>query len=287
MSDIIAIRNREYLARMKEVTRQRFFVIGGLFLSLIFERMILKVSFSAVLFFLTFLLFLLTFPAYWLFERSNIQNIKIVVDIYFFYLLFELIILTLVVYFAGGITWVAPALYLFYAITVFWFFPSGKAIFLVIYMSLLLIVLVSLQYFGILGQPRIFSIEEARIQNFPYFFSTTVIILAVLGYLGYSSNIFFRLLSRKIEKLRNAEGKLKKAKNFLEREAEQRTKELTQEKENLEDRVREKTAELEEEKRELELKVSDLEKVYRVAVDRELKIAELKKKIIDLKKGEK
>ena len=285
MADIIAIRSKGYLIRIKEVTKQRFFVIGGLILALICEKIILKVSISTVLFLLTFLLFLLTFPTYWLFKRDDIQKVTKIIDIYFFYLFFELILLTGVVYFSGGITWVGPALYLFYAIVVFWFFPQKKAILLVIYMSLLLIGLVSSQYFGILGQPRIFLSEEIKIQSFAYFFSTTVIILATLGYLGYSSHVFFRLLSEKISKLKETEGELKKAKNFLEKEISQRTEELKGEKKNLESKVREKTAELEKEKRVLELKVLDLEKVYKVAVSRELKIAGLKKKIIELKNG--
>lgn len=92
--------------------------------------------------------------------------------------------------------------------------------------------------------------------------------------------------------------KLQESYGILEKKVKERTEELEKEKISLEAKVKERTKELEgltknlEEKvkdrtKELDSKVEDLEKINRVMIDRELKMAELKKEIELLKSGRK
>lgn len=88
--------------------------------------------------------------------------------------------------------------------------------------------------------------------------------------------------------------KLKESYTILETKIKERTKELEDERGSLEKKVFERTSELEELKNHLEktieertenlnTKLSELEKINKVMVDRELKMIELKKEVINLK----
>ena len=88
--------------------------------------------------------------------------------------------------------------------------------------------------------------------------------------------------------------KLKESYTVLETKIKERTKELTDERGSLEKKVFERTSELEELKNHLEktveertenlnTKLSELEKINKIMVDRELKMIELKKEVVELK----
>jgi len=84
------------------------------------------------------------------------------------------------------------------------------------------------------------------------------------------------------EELSIAKNELESRKDILEKEVKERTKELEKSKISLEKSVRERTEELEISKRGLEEKIAELEDFYDAAVDRELKMEELRKRIKEL-----
>jgi len=84
------------------------------------------------------------------------------------------------------------------------------------------------------------------------------------------------------EELSIVKNELESRKDILEKEVRQRTKELEESKISLEKSVQERTEELQISKRGLEEKVAELEDFYDAAVDRELKMEEMRKRIKEL-----
>ncbi len=77
---------------------------------------------------------------------------------------------------------------------------------------------------------------------------------------------------------------LEEAKMVLEIKVRARTRELRELAESLEKKVRERTKALEESQKELQRKVRELEKFHQLAVERELKMLEMKKRIRELER---
>jgi HAMP domain-containing protein len=84
------------------------------------------------------------------------------------------------------------------------------------------------------------------------------------------------------EELSVVKSELESRKDILEKQVGERTKELEESKISLEKSVQERTEELEESKLGLEEKILELENFYDAAVDRELKMEEMRKRIKEL-----
>lgn len=284
MAKDITIEAREFLPRIQEDINQRFFMASFFLVLMLILRTTFKISLPDIVFLLVSFLVLSSPLIGFLVNRVQTKNPQTAVNYYFGYLLLDLFLITLIINFVGGITWIAPSLYLFYIITLFWLFPKFQAIFLVCWINFLFVLLVFGNYFGILPYFQVFSPEEGDPQNLPFVVTLTIVALAIIGFLGYSSDTFYRLLDKKIRELTGKRKELFQTKRFLEVEIEKRTKELQKERERIARETEERTRELEERRKAAEIKVKELEKSHQIAVARELKMTEIKENIANLKK---
>jgi len=274
---------REFLPRIVADIEQRFLIISFFLLTMLVLRFGFKVPLPDSLFYLVSLLALIAFPIAFILEKTKAKTPKRAINCYFFFLLFDLILMTAIVYLVGGITWIIPGIYFLYTVSAFWLFPFRQAIFSIFYIVFLLVSLVALQYLGILPHPLVFLSEAKNPQNFTYFLTTIIGALAILGFLGHSADIFCQLLQKKIKELNQIKKKLEETKKFLVTEVEKRTKELRAEKKNLEEVIKTRTKELEEKRKMLEERVKKLSDFHRRAVKRELEMSKIKEEIIRFK----
>ena len=165
MEKNIIIELNDFLPRIKTDIRQRFPIISGFLLIMLFLKTFLSVPFSNFLFFLVALMLLTSIFIDFIVDKLREKKALIAINSYFIYVFFDATLLALVIYFLGGITWIVPAVYLFYIINVFWLFPRFQAIFLVIFINLLLILLAFGTYFGIFPYFGIFLPEEKNFQT--------------------------------------------------------------------------------------------------------------------------
>jgi len=274
---------REFLPRIMADIDQRFLITSLFLLVMLILRLSFKIPLPNALFYLVSLLALIALPVAFILEKTKAKTPKRAINCYFFFLLFDLILITAIIYFVGGITWIIPGIYLLYAVNVFWLFPPRQAIFSVIYASSLLVSLVILQYFRILSHPAIFLPETKSLQNFPYFLTTIIVALVILGFLGHTADAFYQLLQNKIKELNRTRKKLERIKKFLVTEVEKRTEELGTEKKRLEEVIKTRTREFEEKRKMLREKVKKLSDFHEKAVIRELEMSKIKEEITKLK----
>jgi len=280
----ILLDKEEALIRYNQLIDIRFpGIIVFLFAALILKAFF-GVAFPNILFFLVSFMALSTVVYDLLFHQIKEPKISQIVNGYFGYLLLDIIILTMIIYIIGGITWIGFIFYALYIFTNFLLFPRSYLLFFVLYSSLLYTLLVAIQYLGIFPPQFIFSLEERVPQNFPYVFATWIIAVIFLWVLTYYSDIFYKMLQGKIEELQKTRRMLEEAGVSLEIRVRARTDELLEERKSLERKVQERTKDLEKERRELARRVVELEKFHRAAVGRELKMRELKKEITSLQK---
>ena len=168
----------------------------------------------------------------------------------------------------GGVTWVGVLAYSFYIIYGFIIFPKSLAYVLLGYCIVFFSILAGLQYYGIIPYRFIFSLSETIYKNNIFVIFTVLFSVAVLYWMGHYSNVSSRLLKEKIKRIEELGVDLKKEKRNLEEKVKERTKKLEK-----------KTKEAEGATEELQGKFKQLEKFQKIAVGRELKMIELKKKV--------
>ncbi len=283
MKKNIAIEVSEFLPRIKIDINQRFPITSSFLLLMFFLRVALKIPLPDILFFLVSFLLLFSIPIDLLINRIAIKKPQTAINYYFGYLVFDLFLLTLIIHFFGGITWIIPSIYLLYVVNIFWLFPKFQANFLVGWAGLLLILFAFGTYFRIFPYVGIFLSEEKNPQNFLFVFTSAVTALVIMSFLAYYSDTFYRILDKKIGELRKKGEELILTKRFLEIEVKKKTKELQKEKDKVAEEIKEKTRELEGKKKIVETQVKNLEKFHKMAVSRELKMTEIKEKIERLK----
>lgn len=280
----ILIEKEEALKRYSQLIDIRFpGIIAFLFAALIL-KIFLEVPFPNSLFLLVSFMAISTILYDLLFRRIKKPKTSQIVNGYFGYLLFDLIILTMIIYIIGGVTWIGFIFYGLYIYTNFLLFPRSYLLFFIFYSSFLYTLLVSIQYLGIFPPQFIFSLEERVAQNPFYVLSTWLVAIIFLWVLGYYGDTFYKALQGKIEELQKTRGVLEEERTSLKIRVRARTSELWEEREGLEEKVKERTQELEKERKELAKRIAELERFHRVAVGRELKMRELKKEVGKLKK---
>ena len=273
----------EFLPRIQEDISQRFLITNFFLFLMLFVKLVFNIPLPPSLFFLVSSIVLLSIPVDLAIEKTKTKNPQKAINYYFGYLIFDLFLLTLIINFVGGITWIVPAAYLFYITTFFWLFPRSQAFFLVGWINVLLLFLIVGNHIGILPSFDIFSPEEKNPQNFHFVFVSTVVGLATLFFLGYSADSFYQLLQKTVKDFEKSTKELSQTKIFLTKKIAQKTRELQEEREKIKKLVEEKTEELEQKKKVVENEVKKLEEFHKMAVSRELRMAEIKEKIEKLK----
>ncbi|OGZ17614.1 MAG: hypothetical protein A2Z78_00470 [Candidatus Nealsonbacteria bacterium RBG_13_36_15] len=273
----IFLEKEEALKRYSQMINVRFPAITAFLLVALILRLFLNTPFPNVLFLLISLMAISTIIYDLFFRKIREPKTSQIINGYFGYMLFDLIILTMTIYILGGIIWIGFIFYGLYIYIGFLLFPRSYSIFYIFYCSFLYTLLVIIQYLEVFPEQIIFSLEERIPQNLSYVLATwtgSVVFILVLGYYG---DVFYKILQGKIEELQKVKILLEEARMSLGIRVRARTRELWEERRGLEKKVQERTGELEEERKNLDKRISELEKFHKVAVGRELKMRELKR----------
>jgi len=207
----------------------------------------------------------------------------------------EVILLLAAIHYWGAIAFGGMAVFMVYLMFCYFAFtqiiyPRLIALFIVVGY----ITVCSLEYSGIIEAKSALGLVANSIQIPAVFYSNIIFMVGFFICLALYGDIFSKRLRDTINSLLQREKQLQETKTSLEIKVLARTKELEEERASLEEKVKERTRELEEKTkeaeentRELQEKIIELEKFSELAIDRELKMIELKKEIEGFKKKEK
>lgn len=232
--------------------------------------------FPFVVFILIIAWLLLSYPFFYFTQKA--KTLEGISNIHFSWIVCELALLTAIIHFMGGVTWIVPFFYMFFAIYETFLFAKKQRLAMFGLTILFYLGLVFLEYFEIISYHRIFSIfyDLDLYHDSQYFFSTLIVGTGALIFSFAAADLFREELQNKVKKLFTAYEELKEIKENLEDKVKARTKDLEKERASLEQKVQQRTKELQE-------KIEELEKFKKIATGRELRMVELKKKIKQLK----
>jgi len=145
MAKNFTVESSSFIPRIKADFDRSLLLVGGFFLLTLFLKIGLKIPLPKELFLLLlFILFLASLLMFFSRKFSEKEPEKIIV-FHFGYGIFQMILLTVVIYYTGGITWITPVFYSFTIINAFWIYPRNLAILMLSWCSTLLVSLTILQ----------------------------------------------------------------------------------------------------------------------------------------------
>jgi len=203
---------------------------------------------------------------------SGISNSYLIYDI-----LVQLPLLTFIVYNVGGVEGMGAVFFLFPIVYTSIILSRKRALLVYSVASIYYILLVLLSYFNIIPFKPYFNLGVNLYQNTHYVVDNVLLTISTFYLIGLAANLFTDLLKKRTIELGETKKELENERMVLEVKVKARTKELEELTKGLEEKVKEKTGELKE-------KMNNLERFNKLAVGRELKMIELKKKIKELEK---
>ncbi len=241
------------------------------------------IPFPYIAFFLVSFMLLSFLALAFYFDRFPSRG-ETILNALFLYYIFDLFLLTLVIYYLGGVTWLGFIFYSFYLLITFMTFPRWQALFLTAWIIFLYLGVAFSQYFQIFPFFSLFLPGSQTPLNFPYVFTTGVVFSATFILVAFYSQGFYQLYASKILELQGAKEILEKESASLEKRVESRKKELEKERKGLEERIGERKKELENEELVLSERAEEMEKFQKIALGREEKLRELERELTKLKK---
>ncbi|MBI4359159.1 MAG: hypothetical protein HY577_01035 [Candidatus Nealsonbacteria bacterium] len=194
-------------------------------------------------------------------------------NLYFFYdILIEMPLISLIVYSAGGAEWLGGMFFLFPIVFTNIFFSRRRAVLICTAASLGYALLVLLPYFGLIPFHAYFPLGVNLYQNANYVLANLLFVISTFYLIGLVSNLTTGLLKKRTLELVKAKKDLETEQLALEVKVRSRTEELEQERASLEEKVKERT-------KELQKRIEDLETLQQLTVGRELRMVELKKEV--------
>ena len=277
MKNFFPRRERD-LERFNTNLRMRVPIIASYLFILLILKELFGIPFPLATFFVvSFMLFSSVALAFY-FDRLPTRE-EIIINAFFFYTMLDLFLLTVVIYYLGGVTWLGFIFYSFYLILNFMTFSRKQAISLTIWIVFLYLLLVLFQYFQILPFSSPFLPGNQNQSAFPYVFATGVAYISTFILVAYYSDGFYQLYAKKISGLRETKEILDREKNSLQQRIEERIEELGKEREGLQARVEARKKELEKEERVLQERREEMERFKKITLGREKKLKELSREL--------
>lgn len=271
----IIISKEELVKNMKKSTNSiRIMLIVFLFLCLIFKY-IFNVPLPPEFFIIEIAWLLLTIPFLCAIRKSK-ENVKRIINIHFAWIVCEILLMTVIIHFVGGITWLGPFFYFFFPIYNAFIFRKKKRIMAFAILVFCFLSLAFLEYFQIVPPNTSFS-DASILHNKSYFITTTLIILGMIVFSFIAANELHKNLENKIKELSKSHRDIEDIRDSLKIRIKAKTKELKDANFDLEEKVQKRT-------KELNKRVEELEKFQKITVGREIKMAELKEEIRKLKR---
>lgn len=228
------------------------------------------------------------------------KDIYVINRAHFRFFIIQVLILTIIVHYLGGIESFGAIFYVLLIIYAVFLLPEKHRFIITLICILLFSGLVFLEYYGII--PHQFVSEATGIyKDIKQVSVRLIIVLSVFVSLILISNRYSKTIERqsvnlldiqnelkianlslrkKVKELESTEADLEEAKKTLEIKVAARVRELEELAQGLERQVKERT-------KELERKITEMEKFQKFAVGREVKMVELKKRLKELKKNNK
>jgi hypothetical protein len=274
----------ELIVNIHKNNQIKLFIFGiSLAIAFSFKMGNLQVSWTVLG--LTAFLFFLNVISEFLVKKVWVkQNLEEVTQGYFIFQAVELMALLLLIYFLGALLFWGIAVLIMYITFCFLIFTRKTYPWVIALLATAVyFALALLEYFGILPYMNIYHLEKKVIQKpsflIPTFAFTAGLLITLAFYLDIFSKSWedsFKELKLKLREIREKEEKLAQIKENLEeklKEKEREIRELTLQF-NQERHLREKEAQ----------RLKELETFHKLAVERELKMKELKEEIGRLKK---
>jgi len=260
----------EALSSVKVDIRFTLIILTFFVLLALFGKFILGIAVPLFVFIILFVWALLYFSYNYLIKRK--KNKEELCNFYFRNNIIDLLLLTAIIHYLGGVEWIGA---IFYLLVLAWtgnVLPKKKALTLCLLAIFFYSVLVSLEYFQFLPHRVIFGPSLGFYQDPAYILIQILTVAAILFFIAETYGTFSGALKKKQEELSKTQGEVEEARKVLEIKVKARTRELQELAEKQEERVKERTKELQE-------KIEELERFSRLTVGRELKMVELKREI--------